>query len=34
MFFVVYARIYGQALVDALAAIGRNRGRWCCPSGW
>ncbi len=33
MFFVVYARIYGQSLVNALAAIGRNLWTLVLPMG-
>ena len=33
MFFIVYARIYGQALVNALAAIGRNLWTIILPMG-
>ena len=33
MFFIVYARIYGQALVNALAAIGRNLWTIVLPMG-
>lgn len=33
MFFVVYARIYGKAFVDALAAIGRNLWTLVLPIG-
>ena len=33
MFFVVYARIYGQAFVSALAAIGRNLWTLVLPMG-
>ena len=33
MFFVVYARIYGQAFINALAAIGRNLWTLVLPIG-